>query len=66
MKPCIPKMPKREVIHRKVMHAIADRVKTWDEHATIISCRFQTGKTVAVEENPSWCTGNLLQARCEG
>eukprot|EP00439_Symbiodinium_sp_Y106_P032654 s4727_g3.t3 len=39
-----------KVIHRKVMHAIADRVKTWDEHATIISCRFQTGKTVAVEE----------------
>ncbi|CAE7772437.1 unnamed protein product [Symbiodinium sp. CCMP2592] len=32
------------------MDTIANRVKTWDEHATIISGRFQTGKTGAVEE----------------
>ena len=38
------------MIHREVMDTIAKRVKTWDEHATIISGRFQTGKTVAVEE----------------
>ena len=50
MDPFVPKMPKRKVIHRKVMDTIANRVKTWDEHATIVSGRFQTGKTVAVEE----------------
>ena len=50
MEPFVPKMPKREVIHRKVRDTIANRVKTWDEHATIVSGRFQTGKTVAVEE----------------
>ena len=50
MEPFVTKMPKRKVIHRKVMDTIANRVKTWDEHATIVSGRFQTGKTVAVEE----------------
>ncbi|CAE7531031.1 unnamed protein product [Symbiodinium pilosum] len=50
MDPFVPKMPKRKVIHRKVMDTIANRVKTWDEHATIVSGRFRTGKTVAVEE----------------
>ena len=50
MEPFVPKMPEREVIHRKVMDTIANRVKTWDEHATIVSGRFQTGKTVALEE----------------
>ena len=50
MEPFVPKMPKGQVIHREVMDTIANRVKTWDEHATIITGRFQTGKTVAVEE----------------
>ena len=50
MDPLVPKMPMRKVIHRKVMDTIANRVTTWDEHATIVSGRFQTGKTVAVEE----------------
>ncbi|CAE7558448.1 unnamed protein product [Symbiodinium pilosum] len=50
MDPFVPKMPKREVIHRKVMDTIANRVTTWDEHATIVSGRPQTGKTAAVEE----------------
>ena len=50
MEPFAPKMEKGQVIHREVMDTIAKRVKTWDEHATIISGRFQTGKTVAVEE----------------
>ncbi|CAE7762555.1 unnamed protein product, partial [Symbiodinium pilosum] len=50
MEPFVPKMPKRKVIHGKVMDTIANGVKTWDEHATIVSGRFQTGKTVAVEE----------------
>ncbi|CAE7600346.1 unnamed protein product, partial [Symbiodinium pilosum] len=50
MEPFVTKMPKRKVIHRKVMDTIANRVKTWDEHATIVSGRFQTGKTAAVEE----------------
>ena len=50
MEPFAPKMEKGQVIHREVMDTIANRVKTWDEHATIISGRFQTGKTVALEE----------------
>ena len=50
MDPFVPKMPKREVIHRKVMDTVANRVTTWDGHAAIVSGRFQTGKTIAVEE----------------
>ena len=50
MKPFEPSKTEKEVIKRPVMGTISERIKSWDEHATIIGGRFLSGKSVAVEE----------------
>ena len=50
MKPFEPSNEEKEVIKRPVMGTISERIKSWDEHSTIIGGRFLSGKSVAVEE----------------
>ena len=50
MKPFEPSKEEKEVIKRPVMGTISERIKSWDEHATIIGGRYLSGKSVAVEE----------------
>lgn len=50
MKPFEPRRRQDEVIQRSVMETIKNRIKSWREHATIIGGRYQSGKSVAVEE----------------
>ena len=50
MKPFEPSKTEKEVIKRPVMGTISERIKSWDEHATIIGGRYLSGKSVAVEE----------------
>ena len=50
MEPFKPSKPKEKVIQREVMKTIEKRLTTWTQHATIVSGRYQTGKTVAVQE----------------
>ena len=50
MKPFEPSKTEKEVIKRPVMGTISERIKSWDEHATIIGGRYLAGKSVAVEE----------------
>ena len=39
-----------EVIQRPVMETIRKRIESWQQHATIIGGRYQSGKSVATEE----------------
>ncbi|CAJ1447934.1 unnamed protein product [Effrenium voratum] len=50
MKPFEPSRPQDEVIQRPVMGTIQKRVESWQQHATIIGGRYQSGKSVATEE----------------
>ena len=50
MKPFEPTRKEDEVIKRPVMDTIKNRIKSWRYNATIIGGRFQSGKSVAVEE----------------
>eukprot|EP00435_Cladocopium_sp_Y103_P069318 s597_g33.t1 len=50
MGPFEPTRAQDEVIKRPVMDTIKNRIKSWRQHATIIGGRFQSGKSVAVEE----------------
>ena len=50
MKPFEPTRKEDEVIKRPVMDTIKNRIKSWRCNATIIGGRFQSGKSVAVEE----------------
>ncbi|CAE7510090.1 unnamed protein product, partial [Symbiodinium sp. CCMP2456] len=51
-----PPRPKSKVVHREAMTAIKNRVQNWkqEEHATIVSGRYKSGKTVAVQEVKNW------------
>ncbi|CAJ1341032.1 unnamed protein product [Effrenium voratum] len=50
MKPFEPSRPQDEVIQRPVMGTIRKRIASWQQHATIIGGRYQSGKSVATEE----------------
>ena len=50
MEPFEPTRKEDEVIKRPVMDTIKNRIKNWRYNATIIGDRFQSGKSVAVEE----------------
>ena len=52
MTPYEPPRPKSKVVHREAMTAIKDRLQNWKQegHATIVSGRHKSGKTVAVQE----------------
>ncbi|CAJ1434016.1 unnamed protein product [Effrenium voratum] len=50
MKPFEPSRPQDEVIQRPVMETLRQRIASWQQHATIIGGRCQSGKSVATEE----------------
>ena len=50
MKPFEPSRPQDEVIQRPVMGTIRKRIESWQQHATIIGGRYQSGKSVATAE----------------
>ncbi|CAJ1348920.1 unnamed protein product [Effrenium voratum] len=50
MEPFEPSRPQDEVIQRPVMEALRQRIASWQQHATIIGGRYQSGKSVATEE----------------
>ncbi|CAJ1437839.1 unnamed protein product [Effrenium voratum] len=50
MKPFEPSRPQDEVIQRPVMETLRQRIASWQQHATIIGGRYQSGKSVATEE----------------
>ncbi|CAJ1390588.1 unnamed protein product [Effrenium voratum] len=50
MEPFEPSRPHDEVIQRPVMEALRQRIASWQQHATIIGGRYQSGKSVATEE----------------
>ncbi|CAJ1390439.1 unnamed protein product [Effrenium voratum] len=50
MKPFEPSRLQDEVIQRPVMETIRKRIESWQQHATIIGGRYQSGKSVATEE----------------
>ena len=50
MEPFQPSRPQDEVIKRPVMEALRQRIASWQQHATIIGGRYQSGKSVATEE----------------
>ena len=50
MEPFEPTRKEDEVIKRPEMDTIKERIKSWRYNATIIGGRFQSGKSVAVEE----------------
>ncbi|CAJ1448989.1 unnamed protein product [Effrenium voratum] len=50
MEPFEPSRPQDEVIKRPVMEALRQRIASWQQHATIIGGRYQSGKSVATEE----------------
>ncbi|CAJ1385410.1 unnamed protein product, partial [Effrenium voratum] len=50
MEPFEPSRPQDEVIQRPVMGTIRKRIESWQQHATIIGGRYQSGKSVATEE----------------
>ena len=50
MEPFEPALAEDEVINRSVMDTIKHTIKTWGMDATIIGGRFQSGRSVAVEE----------------
>ena len=53
LKPYQPKKKEKEVVKRDIMNATKKRITEWSqqtEKATIVSGRFQSGKTVAVNE----------------
>ena len=45
-----PSRPQDEVIQRPVMETLRQRIASWQQHATIIGGRYQSGKSVATEE----------------
>ena len=47
-----PPRPKSKVVRREAMTAIKNRLQNWkqEEHATIVSGRYKSGKTVSVQE----------------
>ncbi|CAJ1457813.1 unnamed protein product [Effrenium voratum] len=50
MEPFEPSRPQDEVIQRPVMETLRQRIASWQQHATIIGGRYQSGKSVATEE----------------
>ncbi|CAJ1391056.1 unnamed protein product [Effrenium voratum] len=50
MKPFEPSRPQDEVIQRPVMETLRQRIASWQQHATIIGGRYQSGKSVATQE----------------
>ncbi|CAJ1451255.1 unnamed protein product [Effrenium voratum] len=50
MEPFEPSRPQDEVIQRPVMESLRQRIASWQQHATIIGGRYQSGKSVATEE----------------
>ncbi|CAJ1374510.1 unnamed protein product [Effrenium voratum] len=50
MEPFEPSRPQDEVIQRPVMETLRQRIASWQQHATIIGGRCQSGKSVATEE----------------
>ncbi|CAJ1391937.1 unnamed protein product, partial [Effrenium voratum] len=50
MEPFEPSRPQDEVIQRPVREALRQRIASWQQHATIIGGRYQSGKSVATEE----------------
>ncbi|CAJ1345317.1 unnamed protein product, partial [Effrenium voratum] len=50
MEPFEPSRPQDEVIQRPVMEALRQRIASWQQHATILGGRYQSGKSVATEE----------------
>ena len=50
MEPFEPSRPQDEVTQRPVMETLRQRIASWQQHATIIGGRCQSGKSVATEE----------------
>ncbi|CAJ1391060.1 unnamed protein product [Effrenium voratum] len=50
MEPFEPSRPQDEVIQRPVMETLRQRIASWQQHATIIGGRYQSGKSVATQE----------------
>lgn len=50
MQPFQPNKREDEVVDREVIHTIRQRVEGWGQHATIITGRYGSGKSVALQE----------------
>ncbi|CAE7154386.1 unnamed protein product, partial [Symbiodinium necroappetens] len=50
MRPHDPAKAKEQVVTRKVIQDIRERISSWKEHATVVTGRHGSGKSVAVHE----------------